>query len=101
MNRKTDIFLVFDSEADANKALAVINGSYDYPSYKYDEKLDAQKLETSAWAIPRQRYPDNKWVFHRAEEKKAIVTAQEYGFIEEQFQPTWFPCIEDIAEWEK
>jgi len=100
MALKSDVFLVFDSEADANKALAILDGSYEYPTYKYDSKLQVQKLETSQWAIPRQRYPDNKWVFHKALDKTSIMTAEKYNFVEEKITDRWFPCIEDIEEWE-
>jgi len=105
---RTDIHLVFADRADAGAARDKIDANAGLP--KPDEPKcrmicgkmqddDATTIKT--WAKIRTRYPDGKYFFRKAPDwAMRGVTAEEYNYTEEKFDPIWTTSLDEQLDLE-
>jgi hypothetical protein len=78
--------LVFDTEAEAGAALAIVNR---------EKGFSDPRTLTSTWAEPRQRATDGKWVFEAPEPE--IVAKITVPHSIEAMQDDWFPVVDSMT----
>jgi hypothetical protein len=77
-------YLVFDTQADADAAMAIVNREKGFAD---------KRTATSTWDTPRQRM-DGKWVFEAPE--PAVVAKITVPHSIEAKQDNWFPVVDSM-----
>lgn len=73
------------------QAIEVHADDRNYPVFGVNaatQELDTQNGYTTAWAVPRQRVTDSKYVFQKPDDALMVGVT---GFAEEQYDLDWFP----------